>query len=275
MKKPFLNLSYFARSVNPPLDLAAHFRYLPCIIPLTWKGLKTPVRTTMAHSKRFQAAIKQVDRKTMYKPEEAIALAKTTSNTKFDSSIEVHINLGIDVKKGDQQVRATIIFPHSIGKAKKVAAFVSADKEKEARDAGADIVGGEELIAELASSGKIDFDVAVATPDMMAKMTRVAKILGPIGLMPNPKTDTVSTNVKKMVEDIKKGKVAFKNDQTGNLHQVIGKSSLDAVKLLENFQIFLEAVKKVKPSASKGVYLKSVTVTSTMGPGVKVDPSLV
>lgn len=228
----------------------------------------------MAHSKRFTSLKANVEKK-LYKPEEALALAKQTATTKFDSTIEVHVNLGIDIKKGDQQVRATIIFPHSIGKSKKVIAFVSGDKEKDARDAGAEIVGGEELIAEIAQSGKMDFDVAVATPDMMAKMSKIAKLLGPAGLMPNPKTDTVSTNVKKMVEDIKKGKVAFKNDQTANLHQAIGKASLDAGKLLENFQTLLEAVKKVKPASSKGVFLKSVTITSTMGPGIKVDPALV
>ncbi len=227
----------------------------------------------MARSKRFVALKAKTDVKKLYKPEEALAMAKELATTKFDSTIEVHVNLGIDVKKGDQQVRATIIFPHSIGKTKKVAAFVSGDKEKEAREAGAEIVGGEELIAELLSSGKIDFDVAVATPDMMAKMSKVAKLLGPAGLMPNPKTDTVSPNVKKMIEDIKKGKVAFKNDQTANLHQAIGKASLDAAKLLENLTTFVDAVKKVKPASSKGVYIKSLTVTSTMGPGVKVDPA--
>ncbi len=229
----------------------------------------------MAHSKRYTALKANIDRKKLYKPEEALALAKQTATTKFDSTIEVHLNLGIDVKKGDQQVRATIIFPHSIGKSKKVIAFVSGDKEKDAREAGAEIVGGEELINEIAQSGKMEFDVAVATPDMMAKMTKIAKLLGPAGLMPNPKTDTVSTNVKKMVEDIKKGKVAFKNDQTANIHQAIGKASLDATKLQENFQTLLDAVKKVKPASSKGVFLKSITVTSTMGPGIKVDPALV
>ena len=229
----------------------------------------------MAHSKRYTTLKQQIDRKKLYTINEATALVKSTATTKFDSTVEVHVNLGIDVKKGDQQVRATIIFPHSIGKTKKVAAFVSPDKEKEARDAGAEIVGGEDLIAELLASGKITFDVAVASPDMMAKMTKIAKLLGPIGLMPNPKTDTVNTNVKKMVEDIKKGKVAFKNDQTGNLHQAIAKASLDAEKIVANFTAFMEAVKKVKPPSSKGVYLQSVTLTSTMGPGIKIDPATI
>lgn len=225
----------------------------------------------MAHSKRYTELKKLVDSKKLYAPEEAMDLAKKTATTKFDGAVEVHINLGIDVKKGDQQVRSTIIFPHSIGKAKKVIAFVPADKEKEAKDAGADIIGGQELIDELAKSGKIDFEVAVATPDMMPKLAKVAKILGPTGLMPNPKTDTVGANIKKLIEDVKKGKVAFKNDTTGNIHQSIGKSSMDAKNLLENFNVLMEAVKKNKPASAKGVFLNSVTLTTTMGPGIKVD----
>ncbi len=229
----------------------------------------------MAHSKKYLAAKAMIDRKKLYPVNEAIDLVKKTSVSKFDGTVEVHMNLGIDVKKGDQQVRSTIIFPHSIGKTKRVAAFVSADKEKDARDAGAELVGGEQMIEELAKSGKIDFDVAVATPDMMAKMAKVAKILGPIGLMPNPKTDTVSTNVKKMVEEIKRGKVAFKNDNTANVHQAVGKVSMDAATIAANISALIDAVKKQKPASSKGVYLKSVTVTSTMGPGIKIDPASV
>lgn len=227
----------------------------------------------MAHSKRYTELKKLVDPKKLYAPEEAAELAKKTSTTKFDASIEVHVNLGIDVKKGDQQVRSTIIFPHSIGKTKKVIAFVPADKEKDAKDAGADIVGGEELINELASTGKINFEVAVATPDMMPKLAKVAKILGPSGLMPNPKTDTVGTNIKKMIEDVKKGKVAFKNDATGNIHQSVGKASLSAKQIVENLNVLMEAVRKIKPAAAKGTYINSVTLASTMGPGIKVDPS--
>jgi large subunit ribosomal protein L1 len=164
-------------------------------------------------SKRYNEAAKLVDEKKLYSPEEALELAKKTSTTKFVGSVEVHINLGIDVRKGDQQVRSTLIFPHSIGKMKRVAAFVSGANEGVAKDAGADIIAGEEYITELARTGKIDFDVAVATPDMMPKLAKVAKILGPTGLMPNPKTDTVGTNVKKMIEDVKKGKVAFQDGQ--------------------------------------------------------------
>jgi large subunit ribosomal protein L1 len=225
----------------------------------------------MAHSKRYTELQKLVDPKKLYTPEEAMELVKKTATTKFTGSVEAHINLGIDVKKGDQQVRSTIIFPHSIGKAKKVIAFVTASKEKEAEDAGADIIGTEEMLDQIAKTGKIDFEVAVATPDMMPKLAKVAKILGPTGLMPNPKTDTVGTNVKKMIEDVKKGKVAFKNDSTGNVHQAIGKTDLGPKELLENFNALVEAVKKVKPAAAKGSYLNSVTLTSTMGPGVRID----
>jgi len=225
----------------------------------------------MSRSKRYSEAKKLIDAKKNYSAAEAMELVKKTSTTKFDGSVEVHINLGIDVKKSDQTVRSTLVFPHSIGKTKKVAAFVAGDKEKDAKEAGADLVGGEELIDEIAKTGKIDFDVAVATPDMMPKMAKVAKVLGPKGLMPNPKTETVSANVKKMVEELKKGKVAFKNDATGNVHQSIGKVSLDTAMLLENFNVLVDAIKKNKPATAKGIYIKSVTVTSTMGPGIKVD----
>lgn len=225
----------------------------------------------MAHSKRYHELKKLVDPKKAYAPNEAIALVKKTATTKFDSTIEVHANLGIDVKKSDQQIRCTVVLPHSVGKVKRVAAFVPADREAEARDAGADVVGGEELITEIAQSGKIAFDVAIATPDMMPKLAKLAKLLGPKGLMPNPKTETVGPNVKKMVEELKKGKVTIKNDSTGNIHQAIGKTSHDAQDLLENVETILAALRKAKPSNAKGVYLKNVVLTSTMGPAVKVE----
>lgn len=226
-----------------------------------------------AHGKRYTELAKLIDSKKVYSGLEALELVKKTSNVKFDSSVEVHLNLGIDVKKGDQQVRTTFVFPHSVGKSKKVVAFVSADREKEAKDAGADVVGGEELIAEIIKNGKIDCDITVATPDMMPKLAKLAKILGPAGLMPNPKTDTVGPNVKKMVEEIKKGKVSFKNDTTGNIHQAIGKASMDVNALLANLTMLVEAIRKAKPASSKGVFIKSITVASSMGPGVKVDGS--
>lgn len=225
----------------------------------------------MPRSKRYVELKKLVDAKKLYSPEEALALVKKTSTTKFDGAVEVHINLGIDVKKGEQQVRSTIVLPHATGKSKRVIAFVSGAKEQEAKDAGADIIGNEAVIEEIAKTGKIDFNVAIATPDMMIKLSKIAKILGPVGLMPNPKTETVSPNVKKMVEEIKKGKIAFKNDTTANIHQAIGKPSMEVAALVDNLNTFIEAIKKAKPASSKGVYLKSVTVTSTMGPAVKVD----
>ncbi|MFA6161076.1 MAG: 50S ribosomal protein L1 [Patescibacteria group bacterium] len=227
----------------------------------------------MAQSKRYLEAKKLVEQTKKYTPAEAIDLAKKTATTKFAGSVEVHVRLGIDPKKTDQTVRATLVYPNSIGKTKKVVAFVGADKEKDAKDAGADIVGGEELINEILQSGKLDFEVAVATPDMMPKLSKLAKILGPKGLMPNPKTDTVGPNVKKMVEDLKKGKVAFKNDVTGIIHQAIGKTTLESAQLLENFTVLMEAIRKLKPASAKGTFLKNITVTTTMGPGINVDPS--
>ncbi len=225
------------------------------------------------HSKRYVKALELIEKGKVYSTEEALELAKKTATTKFTGSVEVHVRLGIDPKKSDQIVRATIVFPNNIGKTRKVAAFVGPDKEKDAKAAGAEIVGGEELINEIAQKGNIEFDVAVATPDMMPKLAKLAKILGPKGLMPNPKTDTVGPNVTKMVEDLKKGKVAFKNDETGIIHQIIGKTDLDMEKLKENLTVFMEALKKNKPSASKGTYFKSITLTTSMGPGIPVDTS--
>jgi large subunit ribosomal protein L1 len=229
----------------------------------------------MPHSKRYTGLKAKVEPKKLYTPKDALELVRASASTKFDETVEVHANLGIDVKKSDQMIRSTLVFPHAAGKIKKVAAFVPEAKEKEAKDAGADIVGGEELVEEIAKTGKINFDVAVATPDMMPKLAKVAKILGPKGLMPNPKTDTVGPQIGKIIEELKKGKIAFKNDATGNLHIAIGKVSLDSGKLLENFMVLMEAIKKNKPATSKGTFLKSITVTSTMGPGIKVDPSAV
>jgi|SRR5687768_224990 len=225
----------------------------------------------MAHSKRYAELKAMIDPAKSYSPEEAVELVKKTATTKFDSAIEVHMRLGIDPKKSDQQVRATVTLPHGTGKTKKVAAFVgNAEKEKEAKDAGAEIVGGEELIAQIAKTGKYDFEIAVATPDMMPKLAKVAKVLGPKGLMPSPKNETVTTNLSKTIGELRKGKVAFKADDTANIHQVIGKASFSKEQLTENLNTFMEAIRKAKPPTSKGVYLMSVTITSTMGPGIKV-----
>ena len=225
----------------------------------------------MAHSKRYKELKGMIDAGKSYSPEEAVDLAKKTATTKFDSAIEVHIRLGIDPKKSDQQVRGTITLPHGTGKTKKVAAFVpNAEKEKEAKDAGAELVGGEDLINEIAKTGKYDFEIAVATPDMMPKMAKVAKVLGPKGLMPSPKSETVTTNLTKTIGELRKGKVAFKADDTANVHQVVGKASFSKEQLAENLNAFIEAIRKAKPPSSKGVYMVSVTLTSTMGPGIKV-----
>lgn len=223
------------------------------------------------HGKKYQEIKKIIDSQKTYTVEEAIDLIKKVSKEKFDAGVEIHLKLGIDPTKGEQQVRGTIVLPWSIGKTKKVAAFVEPNKEKEAKEAGADIVGGEELIKEIKSSEKINFDVAVATPGMMPKLAQIAKILGPKGLMPNPKNDTVGLDVKKMIEELKKGKITFKNDDTGNIHQLIGKVSFEKSKLLENLNAFVEAVRRAKPPSAKGVYIKNAVLCSTMGPGIKVN----
>lgn len=219
-------------------------------------------------------AMALVDKKKTYTLDEAIALVKKTSGVKFDASVEVHANLGIDPSKGEQQIRATAALPHGTGKSKKLAAFVGPNDEKDAKEAGADFVYGEEDIKKIKDTGKIAFDIAVATPEMMPKMAVAAKILGPKGLMPNPKTDTVGKDVKKMIQELKKGKAAFKNDDTGNVHQAIGKVSFTEAQLKENFTAFLDALKKAKPSSSKGTYIKSLFLTSSMGPSIKVEISV-
>lgn len=213
----------------------------------------------------------KVDKNKVYSVDEAIKLVTETSGVKFDASVEVHARLGIDPKKGEQQIRATVVLPHGTGKSKKVAAFVAPEKEKEAKEAGADFIYGEEDIKKIKDTGKIEFEVAITTPDMMPKMAQVAKVLGPKGLMPNPKTETVGPNIKKMIEDLKKGKVNFKNDDTSNIHQGIGKVSFGEQKLKENFVTFLEALKKAKPATAKGTYIQSLTICTTMGPAIKVS----
>lgn len=223
----------------------------------------------MKHGKRYNQIKDKIDPKKTYSAEEAIALVKETSNVGFDAGVEVHINLGIDVKKGDQQVRGSVVLPHGTGKTQKIAVFT--DNPSEAKEAGADIAADEEYIQKIKETGKCDFDVAVATPDMMKKIAPIAKILGPKGLMPSPKDGTVTQNVKKTVEELKKGKANFKNDDSGNIHTLIGRVSFDKQKLVENFNALIEAIQKAKPISSKGQYLKSVTVTSSMGPGVKVS----
>ena len=222
-------------------------------------------------SKRFKEVSKKINKEHVYPIEEAVALAKEASTAKFDESVEVHCRLGIDPRQSDQQIRATLTFPNSTGKTKRVAAFVGADKEAEAKEAGADIVGGEELIDEVLKSGKIDFDIAVTTPDMMPKLAKAARLLGPRGLMPNPKTDTVGPNVTKMVQEQKAGKASFRTDSTSNIHLLIGKISMEPAKILENFNYFIDVLKKNRPASAKGQFIKSCTLTTTMGPGIKIE----
>jgi len=222
-------------------------------------------------SKRMTDLQTKIDKTKVYELDEALSLVKDTSNVKFDAGIELHLNLGINPKKTDQQIRTTVILPHGTGKTKKVAALVDSSKEKEAKDAGADLIYTEEDIKKIKDTGKIEFDVIVTTPDMMPKMAIAAKILGPRGLMPNPKTDTVGPNITEMIESLKKGKVGFKNDDTSNIHQLIGKISFTTEQLKENLETFMEAIKKAKPSGVKGTYIKTMTLTSSMGPGIKTQ----
>ncbi|MFH1404736.1 MAG: 50S ribosomal protein L1 [Patescibacteria group bacterium] len=221
--------------------------------------------------KRFMEAEKLLDPKKLYTVDEAVALIKKTGSSKFDESVELHARLGIDTKQSDQQIRITISLPHGSGKSKRVVAFVEAEKEAEAKQAGADIIGGEELIAEISQKGILNFDVAIATPIMMPKLSKLAKTLGPRGLMPNPKTDTVGTNVGKMVQEQKAGKLSFKNDDTGNIHALVGKVSFDEAKLKGNLEALLSVLKKAKPASSKGIFLRSITLTTTMGPAIKLE----
>jgi len=206
----------------------------------------------------------------IYPIEEAVKAIKEGKKAKFDESVEVHLKLGINSKKSDQMVRSTVVLPNGIGKTKKIAVITTDDKRKDAENAGADIVGGEDMIEKIKTSGKLEFDVLVATPDIMRHLAKIAKILGPRGLMPSPKSDTVTTNISKTVEELKKGKINFKNDDTGNVHQIIGKVSFDDDKLVENFKALINAIKKVKPASAKGTYIKSIVICSTMGKGVKV-----
>ncbi|MBU1684315.1 50S ribosomal protein L1 [Patescibacteria group bacterium] len=212
-----------------------------------------------------------MDKTKTYSIEEAIELTKKTSKTKFDASVEMHFRLGIDPKKGDQQVRGAVSLPHGTGKTIKVAAFVTPENEKEAKKAGADYVGGEELVEEIKKTEKTDFQIAVAEPAMMKNLAKIAKILGTRGLMPSPKNETVTLNPAKTVAELKKGKISFKNDDTGNVHTVIGKVSFSKEQLLENFNVLLTAIKKAKPSSSKGVYIKNISISSSMGSGVRVN----
>lgn len=220
-------------------------------------------------SKRVKANAELVDKNKVYTAEEAIELARKTATTKFVGSVEIHLKTAIDAKKTDQAIRGSVTLPNGTGKTKKIAVFVSEAKEAEAKSAGAEIVGGEELIRQIKETGKTDFDVAIAEPSMMPKMAQIAKILGTRGLMPNPKTGTVTENITQAIKEIAGGKVNFKNDNTGNVHQIIGKTNFEASQLLENLHKFMEALHSAKPSTVKKQFITSATINATMGPGIK------
>ena len=226
----------------------------------------------MKRSKSYTAAAAKVDRDALYTPLEAVKLAKETSSAKFDATVEVALRLGVDPRKADQMVRSTVILPHGTGKTARVLVFATGERAEAARAAGADHVGGDELIDEVAK-GVLDFDAVVADPALMGKVGRLGRVLGPRGLMPNPKTGTVTPDVAKAVNDIKGGKIEFRVDRHANLHLVIGKASFTQEQLVENYAAALDEILRVKPSASKGKYLRKVTIATTMGPGVPVDPN--
>jgi len=229
----------------------------------------------MKRGKKYKESSKLVDRFKLYDPSEALDLTKQTAKAKFDETVEVHIKLGVDSRHADQQVRGAVVLPHGTGKKVRVLVFAKGDKAKEAEQAGADFVGAEELIPKIQNENWFEYDVVVATPDMMGVVGRLGKVLGPKGLMPNPKAGTVSMDVAKAIADIKAGKIEYRLDKTNIIHCPIGKASFTIDKLADNFRTLLDAVVKAKPAAAKGQYLKSVVVTSTMGPGIKVNPAKV
>ena len=225
------------------------------------------------HGKRFRKAVEAVDRDRLYQLQEAIEVLKALPETKFDESVDLAINLGVDPKHADQMVRGAIVLPHGVGKTVRVLVFAKGDKEKEAKEAGADYVGGEELANRIRNEGWMDFDRVVASPDMMGIVGKLGRVLGPRGLMPNPKLGTVTPNVKQAVEEQKAGKVEYRVDKSGIIHCAIGKRSFDAEKLWQNASALIDTVLKAKPAVSKGTYMKKIAISTTMGPGLKVDPS--
>ncbi len=225
----------------------------------------------MKHGKKYKELVKQVDRTALYEPADAIALVKKLATAKFDETIELHIRTGCDGRHAEQQIRGAVVLPNGTGKTVRVLVFAKGDKVNEAEAAGADYVGGDELIPKIQNDGWLDFDVVVATPDMMGVVGRLGKILGPKGLMPNPKAGTVTMDVTKAIKDIKAGKIEYRLDKTNIVHVPVGKASFTEEKLQENFDAIMDAIIKAKPSALKGQYLRSVTLTSTMGPGVRVN----
>lgn len=225
----------------------------------------------MKKGKKYAEAAKLIDRAKFYDAAEAISLVKKTAVAKFDETVEAHIRLGVDGRHADQQVRGAVVLPHGTGKTVKVLVFAKGDKVAEAEAAGADFVGGDELVPKIQNDGWLDFDVVVATPDMMGVVGRLGRVLGPKGLMPNPKAGTVTMDVAKAVADIKAGKIEYRLDKTNIIHVPVGKASFTEEQLADNFQTLMGAINKAKPTSAKGQYLKSVTLTSTMGPGVKLN----
>ena len=223
------------------------------------------------HGKKYEEAAKAVNRDLTYEPQEALQLVKVNSKAKFDETVDIAIRLGVDPRHADQQVRGAVVLPNGTGKTRTCLVFAKGEKDKEAEEAGADFVGAEDMIAKI-EGGWFGFDVAVATPDMMGMVGKLGRLLGPKGLMPNPKTGTVSFDVARAVKEIKAGKIEYRVDKTGIVHAPIGKVSFDDDKLFENYHTLLETLVKVKPAAAKGQYLKSITVSSTMGPGVRINP---
>ncbi|MDX6658340.1 MAG: large subunit ribosomal protein [Solirubrobacteraceae bacterium] len=224
------------------------------------------------HGKKYLEARAKVDREHEYQPAEAVQMLKDLKFTKFDEAVEVHIRTGLNVRHADEQLRGTIALPHGLGKDVKIVVFAQGDKAREAEEAGADIVGSDDLAKKI-EEGFTDFDVAIATPDMMPVVGRLGRVLGPQGKMPNPKVGTVTMDVKKAVEESKSGKVEYRTDRTAIVHLIIGKTSFDERQLLENYSAVLDELIKAKPPVAKGKYIRSITMTSTMGPGIKVDPS--
>jgi len=220
--------------------------------------------------KKYQEAAKQIEKDKLYELDEAVELLKKTASAKFDETVEVAFKLGVDPKHADQQVRGAVVLPHGTGKTKRVLVFAKGEKAKEAEAAGADYVGAEDMVEKI-QGGWTDFDMAVATPDMMGTVGRLGKILGPKGLMPNPKVGTVTMDVTRAVNEIKAGKIEYRTDKAGNIHAPLGKVSFDNEKLTQNFQTLLDTLMKVKPSAAKGQYLRGITLSTTMGPGVKIN----
>jgi large subunit ribosomal protein L1 len=224
------------------------------------------------HGKNYRSARSQIDREQLYSPVEAIRMLKSFPAAKFDESVEVHLNLGLNVRHAEQQLRGTLMLPHGTGRESKVAVFAEGDKAREAQEAGADVVGTADLAKQI-EEGFDDFDVAIATPDQMSVVGKLGRILGPRGKMPNPKTGTVTMDVAKAVSDAKAGKLEYRTDRGANVHVTIGKKSFDERRLLENYSVLLEEIIRAKPAAAKGRYIKTATLTSTMGPGIHVDPA--